>query len=86
QLVRAVAGMHEHHVVHLDIKPENIMVDARGHVTLVDFGSARYVASEDLILPLDFTHQYLAPEGVYWTNALDVWAIGVVTYSLLALR
>ncbi|KAI9227035.1 MAG: kinase-like domain-containing protein [Piptocephalis tieghemiana] len=115
QLVQAVAGMHEHHIVHLDIKPENIMIDARGHVTLVDFGSARHVASEDLILPLDFTLQYLAPEGVYWTSihrtaqvthpvgspelvlrlpmthrcllkALDVWAVGVVTYSLLAFR
>ncbi|WP_165640350.1 serine/threonine-protein kinase [Klenkia brasiliensis] len=77
-------------VVHRDIKPENVLSIA-GHWNLADFGISRYVeaATATQTHKWSGTPQYLAPER--WrmesaTAAVDVYALGVIAYELLAGR
>ncbi len=44
---RALAGVHEHGMLHLDIKPDNIMIDAQGHPILIDFGVSKQYDNSD---------------------------------------
>jgi serine/threonine protein kinase len=43
QIVKGLAFLHEHHVIHRDIKGDNILIESEGVVKLADFGSAKYV-------------------------------------------
>lgn len=86
QCCSAVNHLHKHGIVHRDIKDENIIVDNRGVVKLIDFGSAAYVKSG----PFDVfvgTIDYAAPEVLdgkpYNGKPQDVWAMGILLYTLL---
>jgi WD40 repeat protein len=96
QVLDAVAHAHARLVVHRDIKPGNVLVGADGWVKLLDFGIAKLVDA-DRTGPSDltresghaFTPQYAAPEqiaGEPVTTATDVYALGVLLYSMLAGR
>ena len=88
QLARGVAALHDAGVLHLDLKPSNIMVEETGRVVLLDFGLARRPASEPRG-PARWggTPGYVAPEvvaGAAPTRASDWFAVGVIIGSLLA--
>ncbi|MFD8971580.1 serine/threonine-protein kinase [Streptomyces sp. NPDC059593] len=85
-----LAAAHRQGVVHRDIKPGNLLVDAEGTVKLADFGIARFV--DDPSGALTTTGQivgtglYLAPEralGQTASSASDVYSLGCVLYQLL---
>ena len=93
----AVAAAHAQLVVHRDLKPGNVMVDAQGQVKLLDFGIARLLdEGEDGAAQAAtrtgqraFTPAWAAPEQVRGepvTTATDVWALGVLLCLLLSGR
>ncbi len=84
----AVQHAHRNLIVHRDLKPSNILVDADGHVKLLDFGIAKLL-SDAPDAPTQahlFTREYASPEqrdGAQITTATDVYQAGLVLYELL---
>jgi serine/threonine protein kinase/TolB-like protein/Tfp pilus assembly protein PilF len=91
KLGRTVHYAHEHGILHRDIKPGNILLDAKGEPRLTDFGLARLVESESTVtrtLEVLGTPSYMAPEQAVGNNAAvsgvtDVYGLGAVLYQLL---
>ena len=91
KVARTVHYAHEHGILHRDIKPGNILLDAKGEPHLTDFGLARLVESESTVtrtLDVLGTPSYMAPEQAVGNNAAvssvtDVYGLGAVLYQLL---
>jgi TolB-like protein/predicted Ser/Thr protein kinase len=91
KVARTVHYAHEHGILHRDIKPGNILLDAKGEPHLTDFGLARLVESESSVtqtLDVIGTPSYMAPEQAVGNNAAvsritDVYGLGAVLYQLL---
>ena len=88
QIAGGLARAHEHGIVHRDIKPSNVMVLPDGVVKVLDFGLAKI---ENMSLTRSGvsmgTPGYMAPEQVRGKKVdrrVDVWALGVVFYEMLA--
>ncbi|CCE64466.1 hypothetical protein TPHA_0H02630 [Tetrapisispora phaffii CBS 4417] len=86
QVVLGIKHLHDSNIVHRDVKDENVIVDAKGFVKLIDFGSAAYVNSG----PFDVfvgTIDYAAPEVLsgepYLGKPQDIWAIGILLYTIM---
>eukprot|EP00759_Apiculatamorpha_spiralis_P036971 PhF_6_TR37095/c1_g3_i3/m.54447 len=88
QLLDVLHGLqylHDHNVIHMDIKPENILLDENGRCKLADFGVSTMLESLDALMEgVQGTPVYFAPEQVrnepYHGAAVDVWALGVTTF------
>lgn len=86
QVVQAIFHLHKHGIVHRDIKDENVIVDERGIIKLIDFGSAGYTK----LGPFDVfvgTIDYASPEVLrgekYEGKPQDIWALGILLYTIL---
>jgi eukaryotic-like serine/threonine-protein kinase len=83
ELLSAVACVHDHGVLHRDIKCGNVLLDRQGHVRLTDFGLARLEGSTHLTRPNKVvgTLRFLAPEliqGQPASRQSDLYALGVL--------
>src|SRR3989441_11375418 len=91
KVARTVHYAHEHHILHRDIKPGSILLDAEGEPHLTDFGLARLVETESTItrtMEVLGTPSYMAPEQAVGNDAAitsetDVYGLGAVFYQLL---
>jgi serine/threonine-protein kinase len=91
KVARTIHYAHEHGILHRDIKPGNILLDAKGEPHLTDFGLARLVESESSVthtLDVLGTPSYMAPEQAVGNNTAvssttDVYGLGAVLYQLL---
>jgi serine/threonine protein kinase/Tfp pilus assembly protein PilF len=91
KVARTVHYAHEHGILHRDIKPGNILLDAKGEPHLTDFGLARLLETESTVtrtLEVLGTPSYMAPEQALGekaavSSATDVYGLGAVLYQLL---
>ena len=87
QVLSALRFAHRHGIVHRDIKPHNVLVDAEGRVKVTDFGIARAGASQMTEAgSIVGTAQYLSPEQARGTDVdqrSDLYSLGVVLYELI---
>ncbi|CAD5206687.1 unnamed protein product [Bursaphelenchus okinawaensis] len=89
QILFGIKHLHSKHVVHMDIKPENIMLRRRNEpqIKLIDFGLSRIIRPGEQVKDMIGTPEFVAPEVVNYeplAPATDMWALGVVTYILLS--
>lgn len=90
QVLEGARFAHRHGVVHRDLKPQNVIVDAEGTATVTDFGIARAGVSEITQAgSVMGTPHYLSPEqaqGFEVTAVSDLYSVGVMLYEALAGR
>ena len=87
QILRALAYAHRRGIVHRDVKPQNVIIDAEGQAKVADFGIARAADSEMTQTgTIVGTVQYLSPEqaeGRPVDHRSDLYSTGIVLYELL---
>lgn len=87
QICLAIHKLHAKRTVHLDIKPDNILLDQNENVFLADFGSSAIVPPGAKFKAATGTENYAAPEVLkgeaYCPFAADIWSLGVMLYSIL---
>lgn len=86
QQVSAQHYLHSNRIIHRDMKPQNVLISANGVVKLCDFGFARAMSTNTLVLTsIKGTPLYMSPELVKeqpYGNAADLWSLGVIQYEL----
>ncbi|KAG8446635.1 hypothetical protein GDO86_014184 [Hymenochirus boettgeri] len=89
QILQGVLHLHRNNVVHLDLKPQNILLTSSkplGDIRIVDFGLSRKVDSVKEVREILGTPEYVAPEILNYepiSTATDMWSVGVLTYVML---
>ncbi|MGM0768151.1 MAG: protein kinase domain-containing protein [Pseudomonadota bacterium] len=94
QIGKGLRAFHRLEMVHQDLKPENVLLDAHGQVRLIDFGATRVAGLQEISGGEDSPHPrgaalYSAPEtflGEPGTWAADLFSLGVIAYQMLTGR
>uniref|UniRef100_A0A8C3YUH3 non-specific serine/threonine protein kinase n=1 Tax=Catagonus wagneri TaxID=51154 RepID=A0A8C3YUH3_9CETA len=87
QILSAVEYCHSHHIVHRDLKTENLLLDGNMDIKLADFGFGNFYKSGEPLSTWCGSPPYAAPEVFegkeYEGPQLDIWSLGVVLYVLV---
>ncbi|KAF8572507.1 hypothetical protein P879_00960 [Paragonimus westermani] len=89
QVCEGIQHMHDNNIIHLDVKPEDIMCETSRstNVKLVDFGLSRKLNPDESVRVTTATPEFAAPEIARYEPVgfyTDMWAIGVLSYVLLS--
>ncbi|XP_067890699.1 serine/threonine-protein kinase 17B-like isoform X2 [Heterodontus francisci] len=89
QTLEGVAFLHQRNIVHLDLKPQNILLTSSsplGDIKIIDFGLSRRVDNVGELREITGTPEYIAPEILNYdpiSTETDMWSIGVLAYMML---
>ncbi|MBW3654058.1 MAG: protein kinase [Actinobacteria bacterium] len=88
EIARALGAAHERHIVHRDVKPQNVLIDEEGAARVTDFGIARTLHQEGLTADgrVLGTTDYVSPEqalGHPVSGQSDLYSLGVVLFEML---
>ncbi|CAH1795903.1 unnamed protein product [Owenia fusiformis] len=87
QILSAVEYCHDRHVVHRDLKAENLLLDAHMNIKIADFGFGNFFTPSELMATWCGSPPYAAPEVFegkkYLGPQIDIWSLGVVLYVLV---
>ncbi len=90
QIAEGLRCFHRLEMVHLDLKPDNVLIDRDGVLKLIDFGSTRVAGTREIASSFDESHvegtvDYTAPECIdgEHSNRSDIFSLGVIAYELL---
>ncbi|GCB67749.1 serine/threonine-protein kinase 17B-like [Scyliorhinus torazame] len=89
QTLEGIVFLHQNNIVHLDLKPQNILLTSSlplGDIKIVDFGLSRRVDNVGELREITGTPEYVAPEILNYdpiSTETDMWSIGVLVYMLL---
>jgi serine/threonine protein kinase len=87
QIISGIQYLHTKNIYHRDIKLENIIIDEKNNVKIIDFGFGTMNVSSKLLNFFCGTPSYMPPEIVkkrdYLGSSADIWSIGVLLYTLV---
>lgn len=87
QIAQGMEAAHDNHIIHRDIKPQNIIISRDGKVKVTDFGIAKATNSNTLTSNTMGSVHYLSPEqarGGYSDEKSDIYSLGVTIYEMLS--
>ena len=86
QIARGMEAAHNNHIIHRDIKPQNIIISTEGKVKVTDFGIAKATTSNTITSNAMGSVYYISPEqarGGYSDEKSDIYSLGVTLYEML---
>jgi len=86
QIAQGIEEAHKNHIIHRDIKPQNIIISKEGKVKVTDFGIAKAATSNTITSNAMGSVHYISPEqarGGYSDEKSDIYSLGVTIYEML---